>query len=229
MYSSPRFGLYGSIPWIGPLRRFARGRCCRTGVFFAGARFLLAERDPEGREDFGFAVDGFLAADFFPAFLLVGAFFLAATFFLLEVFFRAAVFRCAALFDAFFFGVGFFFFAAAGFFLVTLRLLDAGFRAAAFRLAAFLFEAVAFFRFLLAVFFAGIFNSCRTEKRPGLYMAWTRREARFFQCFRSSAAPLSFCRDNRFMRPFPLHYRHLWGTLARPSPDATQQNQARGL
>ena len=32
-------------------------------------------------------------------------------------------------------------------------------------------EAVAFFRFLLAVFLAGISNSCRTEKRRGLYIA----------------------------------------------------------
>jgi hypothetical protein len=30
---------------------------------------------------------------------------------------------------------------------------------------------LAFFRFLLATFFAGIIDSCRGKKRPGLYMA----------------------------------------------------------
>jgi hypothetical protein len=34
-----------------------------------------------------------------------------------------------------------------------------------------------FFRFLLAAFFAGIVDSCRLEKRRGLYIACPRMEA----------------------------------------------------
>ena len=43
-------------------------------------------------------------------------------------------------------------------------------RAGFFFAVTFLRVAVAFFRFLLAAFFAGIFGSCRIEKRAGLYI-----------------------------------------------------------
>ena len=45
---------------------------------------------------------------------------------------------------------------------------------------AFLREAGAFFRFLLAAFLAAIVDSCRNEKRRGLYMAYASLEAHFF-------------------------------------------------
>ncbi|MDH3266762.1 MAG: hypothetical protein OEM25_07340, partial [Gammaproteobacteria bacterium] len=51
--------------------------------------------------------------------------------------------------------------------------------------AVFLRETVAFFRFLLAAFFAGIWNSCRIQKRAGLYMAYGCMEAYFSRLFQT--------------------------------------------
>ena len=102
-------------------------------------------------------------AFFFVTFLL-DAFFLATFFF--ETFFFAAFFLVARFF-------------VTAFFLVALRLLAAFLRAGFFFADTFLRVAVAFLRFLLAAFLAGIFDSCRIEKRPGLYMACRRMEAYF--------------------------------------------------
>jgi len=104
---------------------------------------------------------------FFPGEFFPGAFFLAAGLFFDDFFdtffetFFAVFFREAAFLP----------FVAAAFFGVALRFPDADLRVAAFRVAAFLPAALAFFRFLLAVVLEGIFYSCRTEKRRGLYMA----------------------------------------------------------
>jgi hypothetical protein len=132
------------------------------GTFFVDAFFLLAAffLTPD------LLVDFLLAAFFRDGFLRLTAF-LAATFLL--GFFRAIFFLLTA----------FFFFAGEDFFLLTLRFFDADFLGAPFLTATFFLDAGAFFRFLLALFFAGMWYSCRTEKRPGLYMACARREARF--------------------------------------------------
>jgi hypothetical protein len=63
------------------------------------------------------------------------------------------------------------------FFRVTLRLLAAFLEAALFFAVTLRRVAETFFRFLLAAFFAGIVDSCRLEKRRGLYMACRRMEA----------------------------------------------------
>jgi hypothetical protein len=65
------------------------------------------------------------------------------------------------------------------FFLTTFDFFaDVFFRATGFRFAAFFREAfVAGLRFLLAVFFAGIFDSCRSEKNAQLYIAAVDMEA----------------------------------------------------
>jgi hypothetical protein len=149
----------------------------RSGNFRSGSRFLLAERAPDELRPAGAAtdllVDPFWANDF-----LLAEFFEAVAFWL-------TVFVPAALPAADFFGGAFFLVATflrltvLAFFLVAVLFRDAVLRAAVFRAAAFLPVAAAFFRCLLAVFFAGIFNSCGTEKRRGLYMASPDREARF--------------------------------------------------
>ena len=163
------------MPWIGPLRRLARER--RAGAFFAGGRCGLVDREPD--TDFlldTFLVTAFLLVDFVVVVFLRETVF--ATAFLLPVdllapvFFLAGDFLLAAFFrDAFFRGAVFFRVADVVFFLVAVRFFEAFLLAPALRVAAFLPEAGAFFRCLLAVFFAGIFYSCRTEKRRGLYMA----------------------------------------------------------
>jgi hypothetical protein len=82
-----------------------------------------------------------------------------------------------------FFLVAFFFatFLRAGAFLrLAAFFLATFFLVVAFLLVTFLRDAVVFFRFLLAVFLAGIFDSCRGKKRPGLYIAGGRMEALFF-------------------------------------------------
>lgn len=155
------------------------------GAFFTEP-FVLEVRLLEA-----FLPEGFLRLLFLlaalagPDFLAV---FSALIFLFPEAFFPVVFFLAAGLFfdtfldtffepfpDAFFREAAFLPFEAAGFFLVALRfldaVLDAVLRVAAFRFAAFLPAALAFFRFLLAVVLEGIFYSCRTEKRRGLYMA----------------------------------------------------------
>jgi hypothetical protein len=66
------------------------------------------------------------------------------------------------------------------FFFVTLRFLATVFLAAAFLDVAFFREAGALVRFLPTGFFLGIFYSCRTEKRRGLYIDVASMEAPIF-------------------------------------------------
>lgn len=151
---------------------------------------------------------GFFAglAFFVLAFFLAGAF-LRVTFFR-DAFFAAgfpAVFRAAAFlrladffFEVFFFEVFF----DADVFLLTLRFLPVVFLlAACFAEAAFLLLTPARFRFLLAAFLAGIFDSCRFEKNAGLYIACPNMEAQFQGFFRTSGrwrrASSSVCKSAR--------------------------------
>ena len=136
-------------------------------AFFLGAAFLRPTFWAAFR--LAFLVAGFFFTDFFfeAAFFFAAGFFFTAAFFFAEAFFFEAGFFLEA---GFFFAAAFFLLAGAAFFLVTLRFLAADFLAAAFLAETFLRDAGAFFRFLLAVFFAGIFYSCRTEKRRGLYI-----------------------------------------------------------
>ena len=69
----------------------------------------------------------------------------------------------------------------AAFFLTTFFL--ATFFLLAFFAGTFFREAVAFFCFLLAAFFAAMWNSCRIEKRPGLYIDGGCMEAYFFRLY----------------------------------------------
>jgi hypothetical protein len=94
---------------------------------------------------------------------------------LLTFFFVPAFFPVVRFFVTVFFLVARFLVTA--FFLVTLRLLAAFLRAGAFFADTFRRVAETFFRFLLAAFFAGIVDSCRLEKRRGLYIACPRMEA----------------------------------------------------
>ncbi|MGH8193049.1 MAG: hypothetical protein ACREQ8_01430 [Woeseiaceae bacterium] len=126
---------------------------------------------------------GFLAVVFFAlldfdffllAVRLAGAFF-RITFFP-EDFFpvdrRAAFLGAADLFFATFF--------LDDFLLLTLRFLPVVFLLAGgdLRVAAFFLLAAARFRCLLAAFLAGMFDSCRSEKNAGLYIAGPNMEAR---------------------------------------------------
>lgn len=156
------------MPWIGPDNRSFLSRNCSLGALrgafrVTAGRFLLAT--------FFLAAGRFLLAALFltAGRFLLAAFFLTAGRFLLAAFFLANFF--ADFFVVFFFETFFlarFFF--NGFFLATLLLLT-------FLATAFLREAVTCFRFLLAAFFAAILNSCRTEKRAGLYIACGHMEA----------------------------------------------------
>jgi hypothetical protein len=191
---------------MGPVSKLLRDRAGRTGIFFAGGRFLLAEREPDGfpaagalffvlvdlREDVFFvAVAFFLAATFLvPTFFELGFFELGffdaaflAVFFLLTAFFFATFFLLTFFFAVFLPEAAFLLLDAVAFFLVTLRFLGAALPAAALRGADFFLAVVDVFRCLLAVFFAGIFYSWRTEKRRGLYMACAGMEARFQPVF----------------------------------------------
>jgi len=142
-----------------------------AGFFFA-TFFLLA----------AFFAAGFLAARFLLARLLAADFlataFLFATFLLLADFFAAGFFRAIA------FCADLFFFVTLGFFPAVFFLADG------LRLTAFFREVLAGLRFLLAVFFAGIFNSYRSEKNAQLYIAYWFMEARIsrFFCRRVSAS-----------------------------------------
>jgi hypothetical protein len=145
-------------------------------AFFLLAFFLAA----------GFFFDAFfLATDlFFDAFFLL-AFFLAAGFFF-DAFFLATDFFLATFFLDDFLATGFFrvtafffdaFFVDA-FFLLTLDFLPTDFfLLTELRLAALFREAFAGLRFLLALFFAGISYSCRSEKNAQLYIDGADMEA----------------------------------------------------
>ena len=198
------------MPWIGPASRSwrdGRGRVAAPLVAPAAAgRLLTAALTPLPGEDFlpealrppdrledtflaeGFATaflrDGFLAvpdADFLLTFLvdfLVGFFvpaFLAADFadFFAAGFARVGVFF---FFEAFF---------ADDFFALILCLLPAVFLLAVdLRDAAVFLPVPARFCFLLAAFFAGMFNSCRSEKNAELYIGCLNMEAQNSAFFR---------------------------------------------
>ncbi|MDX1516915.1 MAG: hypothetical protein R3288_08760 [Woeseiaceae bacterium] len=155
----------------------------RRVPFFCAAAFFRVD----------FLLAGFLAdflAVFLPAFLL--RFLLLFLLAFLLAFLRAdfladflAVFFAdfLAFFFADFFFATFLLRALVAFFLVTLRFEAAVLRFVAFFAGALREARLAVFRFLLAVFFAGIVYSCGTEKRRGLYMAWAAVEARFRPVF----------------------------------------------
>jgi hypothetical protein len=138
-----------------------------------------------------FFFETFFFATFFFETFFFEVFFLAAFFlatFFLETFFFATFFLATFFFAVFFLVARFF---VTAFFLVTLRLLAAFLRAGFFFAVTFLRVALAFWRFLLAAFFAGIFDSCRIEKRRGLYMASSRMEAHFLADFRGDSGRTS--------------------------------------
>lgn len=257
---------YGSMPWIGPDSRSRRAAVLLTGTLrmagvlvAAGLRpgaflaaflvltafFLLTFSPAAGFFCAiiffltAFFTAGFLAARFLLARLLAADFlasaFLFATFFLPADFFAAGFFRAIALFaDVFFFVTSGFF--PAVFFLVDGLLFEA-----------FLRDALAGLRLLLAVFFAGIFNSYRSEKNAQLYIAYWHMEARIsrFFCRRVSVSygrlSMAFlrlpdgprsgtlsgsqrnfyaARDHRFMLRITLHYPEFTGMGVTPA-DAT--------
>jgi hypothetical protein len=204
-----------------------------AGFFFA-TFFLLA----------AFFFDGFLAARFLLARRFAADFFatafLLATFLLLAAFFAAGFFRATDFFlDDFF---------AATFLFATLRFVPDDFlRVDGLLLAAFFREDLAGLRFLLAVFFAGILISYRTEKNAQLYIAALHMEAqnsRFFcsqflspdrrlsgvniqlpdgprsGIFSGSQRHLPLARNNRFMPRITLHYPEFTGMGVTPA-DAT--------
>ncbi|MCH8117119.1 MAG: hypothetical protein IIA78_03255 [Proteobacteria bacterium] len=159
--------MYAEMPWIGPDNKSPRDLVRCTDVLRAGgplrltAFFLLT---------FFFAIffrvtGRFLLTFFFAIFFRVTGRFLLTLFFLADAFFLLTFF-----FAIFFRATGRFL-RAATFFRDTLRFL-----------ATFLREVATCCRFLLAVFFAGISNSCRIEKRAGLYIACANMEA-YFQGF----------------------------------------------
>ena len=111
-----------------------------------------------------------------------------ATFFL-DTFFLVTFFLEAVFFAGFFLLIVFLLiFFLVTFFFATLFLLTF-FLATFFLLtrfdATFLREAVVFFRVFLAAFFAGIWYSCRIEKRAGLYIDGGSMEAYFFREYRA--------------------------------------------
>jgi len=161
--------------------------CLRPGAFLAAffvltAFFLLTFFLAAGFFFAAFLAAGFLAARFLLERLLAADFlasaFLFAIFFLLADFFAAGFFRAIAFF------ADLFFFVTLGFFPAVFFLADG------LRFTAFFREALAGLRFLLAVFFAGIFNSYRSEKNAQLYIAYWFMEARIsrFFCRRVSAS-----------------------------------------
>jgi hypothetical protein len=203
----------------------------RPAGFFAEAFFVTFRRD------------GFLAADFFAVFLAVGlAAFRAAVFrddFFRGDFVRAADLRADAVFDL-------------DFFLVTLRFVPVAFLPAdVLRDAALFLPPPAALRLLLAAFFAGIIDSCRSEKNAELYIAGPNMEAYFQPFFRASggcfppppgsrADAREHCEET-FATPQCLtaativlsgdfHYTTAirWANGVKP-PDATQQDKARRL
>lgn len=211
------------MPWSGPDRTSVSELAFVDVVLrFAGAFFLLAFFVLAGfffvlaflAE--AFLAEAFLAEAFLAEAFLAGAFLREAGFFFdFDAFFFAVFltafdllfFPAAFLLTFFFVGrflaTGFlretaFFFAFfdAAFFLVTLAFLPVVFfRETAFFEAAFLRAVPAFLRFLLAVFFAGIFDSCRSEKNAGLYIGWGHMEAQFPGLGRPAppAAPWGSC------------------------------------
>jgi hypothetical protein len=167
------------MPWMGPDSISLRDRVRRGGAlfllaFFAEVLFLLTFL-PDVFFLLSFFLLGFFLLGFFlPGFFLLTfllAAFRAGAFFLLAAFLRLVAFFLLA---AFFLLVAFL---EAVFFLLAFLVDD--FRLLAFRDAAFLRDADAFFRFLLAALFAAIRYSCGHEKRAGLYIAGARMEAHF--------------------------------------------------
>ena len=150
------------MPWIGPESKSERGRAGGFRLATAFLRELAFLRDTFFL--LGFFFETFFFDDFFAGFFFEGFFLLA------DFFFEAVDFLDVRFFDG-------------DFFRVTLRLLAAFFFEAAFFDATFFRDEVAFFRFLLAVLLAGISNSCRTEKRRGLYIACPCMEAHFSPVF----------------------------------------------
>ena len=194
MYSSPRRGLYGEMPWIGPVNTSSRDLVRRTDVlragglvrltafFFLDGRFLLTLFLALVAVFFLLTLFLALAAAFFLLAFFLATFFLVTGRFLLTLFFLLTFFLAT-----FFLVAGRFlldiFFRVATFLVLTLRFFATFFLDAAFLAATFLREAAAFLRFLLAVFFAGIPYSYRAEKRAGLYIACARMEANFSRFF----------------------------------------------
>ena len=165
------------MPWIGPLSKLARERTGLTGTLLSGSRLLLAERAPAIWRAAGALAAFLLEAVAVATFLLLGVFEL--DFFWLPAFLLADFPAADFARGAFFLVAVFLRVPVLDFFLVAELFREVALRGADFRAAAFLPVAAAFFRLLLAVFFAGIFNSCGTEKRRGLYMASSGMEARF--------------------------------------------------
>jgi hypothetical protein len=162
----PETGLRVDAAFFLPVEDFfvlAATVCLRLSVLLVFDFFLLI-----------FFPDGFLVADFFAAaFFLLD--FVLLTFFL-AVFFAVGFLRATALFFDDFFVAVFFLFALA-FFLVTFAFLPVVFfRPTAFFGTAFLRAVPAFLRFVLAFFFAGIVDSCRSEKNAGLYIGYADME-----------------------------------------------------
>ena len=222
MYSSPRLGLYGSMPWIGPDSKLPPERGRRAGVFFVVA-FLTTDCLVLTVREVPFLLDVFFEEAFFAGFFLVAFFFVEV--FLVDVLRLTDFFLAAFFFAGFFFAVdflavtffleiffllaAFFRLEAAAFFLVTLRFFDAGLRAAAFLAVAFFLEAGAFFRFLLAVFFAvffaGIVILLPDREKAGIIHGLPLHGSLFFVEICLFRGGLSFCRDNRFICLFHLH------------------------
>jgi hypothetical protein len=163
----------------------------RLGVFFATFFFATFFFATFFFATFFLAAGFFFATFFFATFFLAAGFFLAARFLLARLL-EADFLAIAFLFATFFLLADFFvagFFRATAFFLddffadtfrfVTFRLFpEVFFRADGRLLAAFFREDLAALRFLLAVFFAGILTSCRSEKNAQLYIACSDMEAR---------------------------------------------------
>ena len=258
------------MPWIGPdkrsLRRFALERLMGTlrataflpavflrlrpvaaaflvltafflAIFFLATGFFFVTVFLLARFFTGdFAAARFLDARLFAADFLATAF-LFVTFFFRADFFAAGFFRATDFFlDDFF---------ADTFFLLTVLFLVTGFFLVdGLLLAAFFREAFAGLRFLLAVFFAGIVNSYRSEKNAQLYIACRHMEARIsrFFCgggctagqrlaepsqrladgpqtviFSAFRRALSAAREHRFMPGIPLHYTEFSGMGVTPA------------
>jgi hypothetical protein len=191
---------------MGPDNRSLRERLGAVWPFVSGA----------ARPAAGLAAAFFDTAFAGPAFLLLAGVF--ATFFVdlpaldlvLLAAFAGVFFRVAFLEEAFlraaFLGVAFLFLATFlfdDFLLVTLRFLPLVFLLAGadLRVAAFFLLAAVRFRFLLAVVFAGMLDSCRSEKNAGLYRARLNLEARSGAFSALSAAGSSRIRRPQKRRP----------------------------
>ncbi len=220
-----------------------------TAFFFAGAFFFESDFLAAGLLTF-FAVF-FLAPVFFAVFFFepdLEEDALLFVVFLLTFLRDAGFFRDAALLPAGFLRAADFFFDdffATTFFLLTLRFLPTGFlEATDLDLAADFREAFAGLRVLLAVFFAGISYSCRSEKNAQLYIAcrdmeglitgysraanasdhivllraeYSAPKRPFLWGFTADSLTLSFVGDNRFIAEIALHSRYSFWRWANTS------------